>query len=162
MADNGADASSSSVVAASHPVNDFKNPGRVRLQNPTPPQVIWYAQANAILGMHNIQPHEIIPPFLELPPFPRDVREPLDTLTVRVKHQTGRETYLKMKCTTKMGKVFESIARRENIALGDLCFLLDGERIGEDDTPKSVRMYVCARASAGTHGEGFDWHSSRR
>ena len=61
------------------------------------------------------------------------------TLTVRVKDQTGEETFFKVKKTTKMGKVFEAYAQRKGLQLSSLRFLLDGERIGNDESPKSVR-----------------------
>ena len=71
-----------------------------------------------------------------------DATSSSDTLTVRVKDQTGEETYFKVKNTTKMGKVFQAYAKRKGLAVGSLRFLLDGERINEDESPKSVSC-VC-------------------
>ena len=68
------------------------------------------------------------------------------TLMVRVKDQTGEETVFKVKKTTKMGKVFEAYARRKGLQLSSLRFLLDGERIGNEESPKSVRVRRGGRA----------------
>ena len=68
------------------------------------------------------------------------------TLTVRVKDQTGEETFFKVKKTTKMGKVFEAYAGRKGLQLSSLRFLLDGERIGNEESPKSVRVRRGGRA----------------
>ena len=62
------------------------------------------------------------------------------SLTVRVKDQTGEETYFKVKPTTKMGKVFKAYAQRKGINISALRFLLDGRRIEQDDTPKTLEL----------------------
>jgi small ubiquitin-related modifier len=63
-----------------------------------------------------------------------------NTITVRVKDQTGEETFFKVKKTTKMSKVFSAYAQRKGVSSQSMRFLLDGERIGVDETPKSLEL----------------------
>ncbi|KAL9185563.1 hypothetical protein ACHAXT_003340 [Thalassiosira profunda] len=61
-------------------------------------------------------------------------------ITVRVKDQTGEETMFKIKKSTKMSKVFTAYAQRKGVEAASLRFLLDGERIGPDETPKMLEL----------------------
>eukprot|EP00538_Stauroneis_constricta_P004090 CAMPEP_0119547100 /NCGR_PEP_ID=MMETSP1352-20130426/1321_1 /TAXON_ID=265584 /ORGANISM="Stauroneis constricta, Strain CCMP1120" /LENGTH=93 /DNA_ID=CAMNT_0007591945 /DNA_START=48 /DNA_END=329 /DNA_ORIENTATION=- len=61
-------------------------------------------------------------------------------ITIRVRDQTGEETFFKIKKTTKMQKVFDTYANRKGVQSGSLRFLLDGERVPEDATPKSLEL----------------------
>jgi small ubiquitin-related modifier len=54
--------------------------------------------------------------------------------------QTGEETFFKIKRTTKMSKVFETYASRKGVQVASLRFLLDGERIQPDQTPKMLEL----------------------
>lgn len=54
--------------------------------------------------------------------------------------QTGEETFFKIKKTTRMEKVFAAYAGRRGVAVGSLRFLLDGEKIGIDQTPKMLEL----------------------
>ena len=54
--------------------------------------------------------------------------------------QTGEETFFKIKKTTKMSKVFQTYANRKGVQLSSLRFLLDGERIEPDQTPKMLEL----------------------
>jgi small ubiquitin-related modifier len=54
--------------------------------------------------------------------------------------QTGEETFFKIKKTTRMEKVFTAYAGRRGVAVGSLRFLLDGEKIGIDQTPKMLEL----------------------
>ena len=54
--------------------------------------------------------------------------------------QTGEETFFKIKKTTKMSKVFETYAQRKGVQSASLRFLLDGERIEPDQTPKMLEL----------------------
>ena len=56
------------------------------------------------------------------------------------KWQTGEETFFKIKKTTKMSKVFQTYANRKGVQLSSLRFLLDGERIEPDQTPKMLEL----------------------
>ena len=55
-------------------------------------------------------------------------------------HKTGEETFFKIKKSTKMSKVFESYASRKGVQSASLRFLLDGERIPPDATPKTLEL----------------------
>mmetsp|Transcript_2256 Transcript_2256/g.2984 ORF Transcript_2256/g.2984 Transcript_2256/m.2984 type:complete len:96 (-) Transcript_2256:120-407(-) len=68
---------------------------------------------------------------------PEGANEPI---TIRVRDQTGEETYFKIKKTTKMSKVFETYASRKGVQSSSLRFLLDGERIQGDQTPKQLEL----------------------
>mmetsp|Transcript_123515 Transcript_123515/g.357149 ORF Transcript_123515/g.357149 Transcript_123515/m.357149 type:complete len:90 (-) Transcript_123515:176-445(-) len=63
-----------------------------------------------------------------------------DTITIRIREQTGEETFFKIKKTTKMSKVFETFATRKGVQASSLRFLLDGERIEPDQTPKMLEL----------------------
>lgn len=63
-----------------------------------------------------------------------------DTITIRVRDQTGEETFFKIKRTTKMAKVFETYAQRKGVQSTSLRFLLDGERIESTATPKTLEL----------------------
>ena len=55
-------------------------------------------------------------------------------------YQTGEETVFKIKKTTKMTKVFSAYAQRKGVESNSLRFLLDGERIADDQTPKTLEL----------------------
>jgi small ubiquitin-related modifier len=54
--------------------------------------------------------------------------------------ETGEETFFKIKKTTKMSKVFETYAQRKGVQSSSLRFLLDGEKINPDSTPKMLEL----------------------
>ena len=62
------------------------------------------------------------------------------TITIRVKDQAGDETFFKVKKTTKMSKIFSAYANRKGVNESALRFLLDGERINADETPKILEL----------------------
>lgn len=65
----------------------------------------------------------------------------LSDLSISLLHnQAGEETFFKIKKTTKMSKVFETYASKRGIQAGSLRFLLDGERIEPDHTPKQLEL----------------------
>lgn len=66
--------------------------------------------------------------------------EGAEPITIRVRDQTGEETFFKIKKSTKMAKVFETYAQRKGVQSSSLRFLLDGERIKPDDTPKMLEL----------------------
>ncbi|KAL3797672.1 hypothetical protein HJC23_013504 [Cyclotella cryptica] len=63
-----------------------------------------------------------------------------EPITIRVRDQTGEETFFKIKKSTKMSKVFETYATRKGVQSASLRFLLDGERIPADATPKTLEL----------------------
>lgn len=68
---------------------------------------------------------------------PQEGNEPI---TIRVKDQTGEETMFKIKKSTKMSKVFNAYAQRKGVEASSLRFLLDGERISGDESPKMLEL----------------------
>ena len=62
------------------------------------------------------------------------------TITIRVKDQSGEETFFKVKKTTKMQKVFDAYAARKSVSRAKLRFMLDGERVPDDATPKMLEL----------------------
>ncbi|GMI58213.1 hypothetical protein ScalyP_jg6237 [Parmales sp. scaly parma] len=73
-----------------------------------------------------------------------DQKEPKDEgsapITIRVKDQTGEETFFKIKKSTKMSKVMETYAKRKGVDIASLRFLVDGERVQGEDTPKTLEL----------------------
>eukprot|EP00542_Grammatophora_oceanica_P017216 CAMPEP_0194048712 /NCGR_PEP_ID=MMETSP0009_2-20130614/28214_1 /TAXON_ID=210454 /ORGANISM="Grammatophora oceanica, Strain CCMP 410" /LENGTH=91 /DNA_ID=CAMNT_0038694661 /DNA_START=108 /DNA_END=383 /DNA_ORIENTATION=+ len=67
-------------------------------------------------------------------------KEGSEPITIRVRDQSGEETFFKIKKTTKMSKVFETYAQRKGVNSSSLRFLLDGERIEGDQTPKMLEL----------------------
>mmetsp|Transcript_31401 Transcript_31401/g.70336 ORF Transcript_31401/g.70336 Transcript_31401/m.70336 type:complete len:181 (+) Transcript_31401:80-622(+) len=63
-----------------------------------------------------------------------------EPITIRVKDQTGEETMFKVKKTTKMQKIFGAYAQRKGVDPSSLRFLLDGDRIQGDQTPKMLEL----------------------
>jgi len=54
--------------------------------------------------------------------------------------KTGEETFFKIKKGTKMSKVFDAFAKRKGVQASSLRFLMDGDRVKEDDTPMSLEL----------------------
>jgi len=52
----------------------------------------------------------------------------------------GEETHLKVKKTTKMAKIFNAYAQRKNVNRSSLRFLLDGDVVGDENTPKTLEL----------------------
>jgi len=63
-----------------------------------------------------------------------------NTITLRVRDQTGDEMFFKVKKETKMQKIFDAYAQRRGIGAGSLRFMLDGEKIGAESTPKMLEL----------------------
>mmetsp|Transcript_40870 Transcript_40870/g.41747 ORF Transcript_40870/g.41747 Transcript_40870/m.41747 type:complete len:93 (+) Transcript_40870:84-362(+) len=63
-----------------------------------------------------------------------------ETITLRVRDQTGDEMFFKVKKTTKMSKIFEAYSTRRGIGASALRFMLDGDRIQPDSTPKMLEL----------------------
>ena len=63
-----------------------------------------------------------------------------DNITLRVKDQHGNETFFKVKKTTKMEKVFKAYAQRRGVPPNTLRFLVDGERVANSETPKTLEL----------------------
>jgi small ubiquitin-related modifier len=60
---------------------------------------------------------------------------PSQSVTIRLRDQTGWDMYFKLSPLTAMDKVFNAFAKRKGVAASGLRTLLDGERINGDQTP---------------------------
>ncbi|KAL3799002.1 hypothetical protein HJC23_005141 [Cyclotella cryptica] len=63
-----------------------------------------------------------------------------EQLTIRVKDQSGEETFFKVKKTTKMSKIFNAYAARKGVDPTSLRFLLDGDNVDPNQTPKMLEL----------------------
>jgi small ubiquitin-related modifier len=79
-----------------------------------------------------------------------------ETITIRVKDQTGDEMFFKVKKGTKMQKIMDAFATRKGIAATSLRFMLDGTRVEGTQTPKMLELEENDQVSTGqrivTHG----------
>ena len=57
------------------------------------------------------------------------------SINIRIRDQTGEETFFKVKLTTKLDKVFNACSTRKGVRATDLRFLYDGQRVRGDETP---------------------------
>ena len=60
---------------------------------------------------------------------------PRGSLNIRIRDQTGEETFYKVKYTTKFDTIFNKYATRKGVAATLLRFLYDGQRVRGDETP---------------------------
>ena len=63
-----------------------------------------------------------------------------ETITLKVRDQSGEEMFFKVKKTTKLSKMMEAFAKRRGVPPSSLRFQLDGERIKGEDTPKMLEL----------------------
>jgi len=63
-----------------------------------------------------------------------------ESITIRVRDQTGNEVCYHIKRGTRLGVVFDAYATRRGVEAMNLRFLLDGERIEADQTPSFYDM----------------------
>jgi small ubiquitin-related modifier len=66
-------------------------------------------------------------------------KPPQKTITISFK-QGGDETFFKCSTTTKMSKLFHIYAKRKGVERTVLRFMIDGERIHDDATPRSFEL----------------------
>lgn len=71
---------------------------------------------------------------------PKPNAEGGETITIRVRDQTGEETFFKVKKSTRFEKVFATYAQRKGVAVASLRFLIDGERINPTQSPAELDM----------------------
>ena len=62
------------------------------------------------------------------------------SLNIRIRDQTGEETFFKVKKTTKLDKVFNAFATRKGVAASDLRFLFNGGRVSGEQTVADIGM----------------------
>ena len=61
-------------------------------------------------------------------------------ITIRVRDQTGQETFFKVKRNTRFERVFHTYAQRKGVNVASLRFLIDGERINPSQCPAELDM----------------------
>ena len=62
------------------------------------------------------------------------------SLNIRIRDQSGEETFYKVKKTTKLEIVFSLYAQRKGVDALDLRFLFNGQRVRDDETPQDLDM----------------------
>ena len=62
------------------------------------------------------------------------------SLNIRIRDQTGEETFFKVKKTTKLDKVFNAYATRKDVCATSLRFFVDGAGVRGDQTPADIGM----------------------
>eukprot|EP00948_MAST-09A_sp_MAST-9A-sp1_P003915 g3915.t1 len=63
-----------------------------------------------------------------------------DSLTIKLKNVNGEETFFKVKKTTKMSKIADAYCRKKGLNVQSLRFLLDGDRVDLNETPKTLEL----------------------
>ena len=63
-----------------------------------------------------------------------------ESIQLKVRDQEGNEIHFKVKISTPMGKLKRSFAERFGFEVSSLKFLLDGQRINDEDTPQTLKM----------------------
>ena len=63
-----------------------------------------------------------------------------NSLNIRIRDQTGEETFFKVKKTTKLDKVFNAYSQRKGVNATSLRFLFDGQRVRGDQKPEDINM----------------------
>ena len=61
-------------------------------------------------------------------------------LMILIRDGNGEYTGFQITQNTKMRKVFDAYAKRKGISPSSLYYTLDGERVGDDDTPKRLEL----------------------
>jgi small ubiquitin-related modifier len=79
------------------------------------------AESNVIITLHYIYLHH-------------------STFTATIDRKSGEETFFKVKKHTKMSKIFNAYASRKGVDASSLRFLLDGENVEPDSTPKMLEL----------------------
>lgn len=59
---------------------------------------------------------------------------------IRVKDQSGGETFFKVRAGTRMGTIFEAYASRKGVDAHSLTFLLDGDDVEHHETPLTLEL----------------------
>mmetsp|Transcript_94 Transcript_94/g.166 ORF Transcript_94/g.166 Transcript_94/m.166 type:complete len:99 (+) Transcript_94:136-432(+) len=63
-----------------------------------------------------------------------------EPLTIRLREQTGEETFFKIKTTTKMSKVFDAFLQKKGLQPETVRFTMDGDNIDPTDTPATLGL----------------------
>lgn len=66
--------------------------------------------------------------------------QPTPKLKLRFNEQNGHEVFILVSPQMPFSKIFKGYTTKRNLDHGHVRFLFDGNRIKEDDTPKSLMM----------------------
>jgi len=69
-----------------------------------------------------------------------DATVPEESINLRVMDQSGGEVYFKLKPNTVLQKLFDAYCTRQSLNPSSLRFLVDGQRVKGDATPKSLEL----------------------
>ncbi|CAD7962579.1 unnamed protein product [Amoebophrya sp. A25] len=61
-------------------------------------------------------------------------------IQLRVRNHQGGEVQFKIKRTSQLKKLMEAYCQRTGVRMGEVRFMVDGERINENDTPDGLGM----------------------
>jgi len=61
-------------------------------------------------------------------------------ILINVRDQTGEEVHFKMKVCSRMEKLFLTYAKRKSVPISALRFLIDGERINPNQSPRDLDL----------------------
>jgi small ubiquitin-related modifier len=61
-------------------------------------------------------------------------------LSIRVVNQNGADVHFKIKKTTPLRKLMEAYCNRSSVSLSSVRFLINGERLHTEQTPKDVGL----------------------
>ena len=81
---------------------------------------------------------------------------PRGSLNIRIRDQTGEETFYKVKYTTKFDTIFNKYATRKGICVASLRFLFDGSRLRGDDAPGRIRNFDGSPPTVMEDGDQID------
>eukprot|EP00751_Fragilariopsis_kerguelensis_P015054 CAMPEP_0170761370 /NCGR_PEP_ID=MMETSP0733-20121128/2130_1 /TAXON_ID=186038 /ORGANISM="Fragilariopsis kerguelensis, Strain L26-C5" /LENGTH=380 /DNA_ID=CAMNT_0011101339 /DNA_START=213 /DNA_END=1355 /DNA_ORIENTATION=- len=63
-----------------------------------------------------------------------------EPIIIRVRDQTGKETFFKIRKTTKFSNIFNTYEQRKGVPISSLCFVLNEERIEEAQTAEELGL----------------------
>lgn len=63
-----------------------------------------------------------------------------ESITIKIRDQAGDQIFFKVKQTTKMSKIIGAYAKRRGLSKDNLRFLVDGERVKEEETVKTLEL----------------------
>lgn len=69
-----------------------------------------------------------------------------EQLNIKVKDAEGNEVFFKVKRTTKLAKLKRAYAERMGKPENSVRFIFDGQRVGDEDTAESVRIFFLTLA----------------
>ena len=69
-----------------------------------------------------------------------EIMNETESIQLKVRDQEANETVYKVKMSIRMGKLKRSYAEQVGVDVSSLKFLLNGQRINDEDTPQTLKM----------------------